>query len=725
MHFLRKVILFLALFPVAALADTYPEVVFDNSIVKGSYAKSQVSYSGQSWVENVNKHLLVSDTLFFTPGNALSLKYISANEGNWETSINYNRQKFNYTVDESDFLSIRIYINSPKTTVKDLPRVFIRQQHASSDTLSLEPYVVKLEHKKWLHVKVPVKKFHIRNKQAIVLGVGFAQNASSANTHHLLLDQLEFLPLKYSEIPLRSAAILSEATAYDRAVHLKWQLPLSPSIRYIKIYRAMDGKNFKAIGIRPVPMQSCLDMVPVIGQKYQYQISWVDYNYQESPLSTAKEVETSALGNDEILKLVQLANVNYFVENFDINSGMYMPFRSKNKVIVSTEETAGAILSLIVGVKNDFLTRQNALNRISKITFFLMRSQNKNGFFPSFYDARKGVPEYRNELAIYDVKATGAIMEALLIAREFFNENNDSEKDLRTRISQLYQQIKWNEITESNNLLKSKLALLDNEGAKNKALSGTHQAINTYLLAVGNNKYALPVETYTDAVYHKFENITVDTTQSINPYYFDEEIEQEDFQTLRKEHIVDTTIKVPVFSPKQEYGVNLAFGKLGNSLLELYKPFMTVRPSSINDSLTNWNEVLTNYTLYIKRRDNELGLGATNSDIWGYYKNFDNSGNSRINPAIGASSIFVDKDLGMQSIINLYKQYGDLLFSEFGFRSWLDLRNDDVSDEYISSNQAAIAVMIENAKTGFIWDLYEKIPELKPARESLFGNKKQ
>lgn len=50
----------------ALKADTYPEVVFDNSLVGGSYAKSLVRYSGSSWVENVRNHLLVSDTLFYS-----------------------------------------------------------------------------------------------------------------------------------------------------------------------------------------------------------------------------------------------------------------------------------------------------------------------------------------------------------------------------------------------------------------------------------------------------------------------------------------------------------------------------------------------------------------------------------------------------------------------------------------------------------------------------------
>ncbi|MCA5005536.1 glucoamylase family protein [Sphingobacterium bovistauri] len=724
MYYLRIIILIAVLVPNKIFADTYPEVVFDNSIVKGSYAKSNVIYSGNSWVENINKHLLVSDTLFFTPGNSLSLKYLSSIDGHWTTTINYSRQKFNYTVEDTDFLSLRLFIPSTQTTANNLPKIFVRQQNAYSDTLRLADYITKLEYNKWLQIKIPIKKFNLTSSQASVLGIGFSQNGHSEKLQQVFLDQIEFLPNKYPEIPLRSAAILSEVKAYDKAVHLKWQLPLSPSIRYIKIYRSIDGKEFYPISIKTVPMQSCLDIVPRIGVKYYYKISWMDYNYQESPSSDIKEVQTTPMNDEEILKLVQLANVNYFIENFDINSGMYMPFRSKNKVIVSTEETAGAILSLIVGVKNEFISRQSALNRISKITFFLLKSQHKNGIFPAYYDARKGVPEYRNDLSIYDVKASAEIIEALLIAREYFNDKSELENDLRNRITQLYQQVNWKSLLNDSNLLTSKLALVEKNENKSNSLIGFNKSINTYLMATGKTKYAIPLDTYFDAIYHKLENIKIDTTQSLNPYYYDERIE-ENLDVEANSNIIDSTIKVSVFQNKIAYGVNLPFGKLSTSLLGLYKPFLTIRPSAINDSLSNWNNVLSNYLQYTKRRDNEIGVGVNNSDIWGYYKQFDNSDHYRINPAIASSSIFLDKTIGTKSIIDFYKQYGDVLLSELGFRSWIDLRDEDVSDEYTSDNQSSIAIMIENSRTGLIWDLYERIPELKQTRESLFRNKKQ
>src|SRR5690606_18006278 len=115
-----------------------------------------------------------------------------------------------------------------------------------------------------------------------------------------------------------------------KQVRLEWQLPLTPSIRYIKIYRSEDNENFKAVGIRPISMQGCLDYVPEVNKTYYYKIAWVDYDYEESPLSKIKEVKTKMLEKAELLDLVQETHVNYFAENYDINSGMYLPLDRKS-----------------------------------------------------------------------------------------------------------------------------------------------------------------------------------------------------------------------------------------------------------------------------------------------------------------------------------------------------------------------------------------------------------
>lgn len=725
-------ILLLHLFcvPIAALADTYPEVVFDNSLVKGSYAKSIVSYEGNSWVENVNNHLLVSDTLFFTPGNALSLKYISEDEGDWKTEIRYSRQKFHYRFKDSDFLSFRIYVKTYETATYDLPKVYIAKRGGGSDTLDIADYLVDFERGKWIQVRIPCKEFNLGKNEEIINGVGFSQHGSSSKTHHIFIDQIEFLPHRYSEVRLTTAAILTEAVAKDRMVHLKWQLPLTPSIRYIKIYRSEDGKNYKAVGIKPIHMQSCLDIVPRIGAKYYYKITWVDYNYRESLFSASREVQTSVLADEAIIDVIQQAHINYFVENFDINSGMYLPYRSKDKAVVSTKETSGAILSLIIGTEKGYVNRYTSLNRVSKIVFFLLKAQHMHGIFPAYFDGRSGTPDYRRGVASYDVAATSAIIEALLIAREYFNKDTEEEKDLRSRITFLYQQINWQNITHEGSgeaLIIKRFGLMDKDNSEQvvETLSGPNEAISSYLLAISSDKYALDSSLFHKAIYYNYNLAQDEVIEELDADIYTDSLfteldsVQQDFEQVSTDSVVRTSI----INPIRKYGVALPIGEYNTSLMDLFKPFSTIRPTLIQDTVINWSDVLNNYTKYIKRRDNELGVGTSSSDIWGFYQHRDSIGNYRINPAIAPSSIIANAELGKASILALYHNYGHILFTEYGFRAWLDLRNDDVSDEYLAANQASMVIMLENYKTGLIWKLYEQIPELKRTREKLFVHK--
>lgn len=727
MKFIRKYILFLFLWPALLWADTYPEVVFDNSLVSGSYAKSRVVYSGHSWVENVNKHLLVSDTLFFTPGNALSLKYISAKEGDWNVAIRYSRQKFLYRVLHTDFLTFRLYVKSGVTSLDDLPELAIQQKDTTTVPISLRKYVVDFEHGKWVVVKIPCRDFKGLNHDAPINSIVFHQGRNSPHIHQLFIDQIEFLPGSYSTAKLSSPAVFTEAIAYDKMVHLKWQLPLTPSIRYIKVYRSIDGKEYAPTGIKPIHMQSSLDDVPVIGQKYYYKLTWLDYNYNESPFSEVREVQTKEMEASKLIDLVQLSHINYFVENYDINSGMYMPYRLKDKAVVSTKETGDAILAMIVGVERGLISKQSLFNRISKIVDFLTSAQHYHGSFPGFFDGRKAIPEYVYGKKIYDVDATVSIVEALLVARQYFSRDVDDEYLLRNKITALYDRVDWTKLTVRDSLdvlSKSILMNVDNEfEPSERVFAGPNYAINAYMMATGSSQHPLPIEAYAHSVYNRYDSLRYEKLEELEidihaELMSPDSIVQSRVSVLRQ---VDSLVRVSIVDSVWCYGEQLLLGEIDGSLMDLYRPFMTIRPRTISDSIFQWEDILRSYVHYAKRRDNELGVGVNNSDIWGFYQYRYSEGDYRINPAIGPAAMVVDAEVGERALLTLYHKFGKDLFTEYGFRAWLNLRDEDVSDEYIAGNQAALVVMIENARSGLIWDLYEQIPEFQLIRAKLFA----
>ncbi|MNV93395.1 hypothetical protein D3C71_1880820 [compost metagenome] len=70
-----------------------------------------------------------------------------------------------------------------------------------------------------------------------------------------------------------------------------------------------------------------------------------------------------------------------------------------------------------------------------------------------------------------------------------------------------------------------------------------------------------------------------------------------------------------------------------------------------------------------------------------------------------------------------YDQYAQVLFTQYGFRSWIDLKNNDVSDDFTPKNQATVAILMENAKSGLIWKLYNQIPEINATLKKIYVKK--
>ena len=133
--------------------------------------------------------------------------------------------------------------------------------------------------------------------------------------------------------------------------------------------------------------------------------------------------------------------------------------------------------------------------------------------------------------------------------------------------------------------------------------------------------------------------------------------------------------------------------------------------------------LLKNYILAYKRRDNELNLGSTYTDIWGVQNPADPHGHYLINPAIGISAVAFEQEIGQKSLRKFYDQYAQVLFTQYGFRSWIDLKNNDVSDDFKAKNQATVAISMENAKSGLIWKLYNQIPEINATLKKIYIKK--
>jgi hypothetical protein len=171
------------------------------------------------------------------------------------------------------------------------------------------------------------------------------------------------------------------------------------------------------------------------------------------------------------------------------------------------------------------------------------------------------------------------------------------------------------------------------------------------------------------------------------------------------------------------FAKSIAGGSLNESLMSVYRPFLIMDPKGKVDDFVDYKKYLSNYILAYKRRDNEMSIGTRFTDIWGVENVEDTYQGYLVNPAIAIAAYPFEKEIGLKALRKFYEEYADVLFTQYGFRSWIDIKNNDVSESYRARNQATIAVMIENANSGMIWKLYENIPEVKKTLEKVYTKK--
>lgn len=712
--FLLYFFLFLA-YPVFTQAQSYPEVWFEDSNLPVRYSNSHVSYWGNSWIKNIKGQLPVSKSVFYTPNNALEIRYTSARNGHWGADVFYPRS-INLSLRKEFTLHFKLFIES-NTAADELPALELiqaKQPVFIGDTLSeisasysipLKKIIKKVERNKWLFVELPLKDVDLDLEHGIET-IRFLQNSSDGKEHVLFVDQIEFLPSSFPQSQLTSAAVLSSATAYERHVDLTWKLPLTPSIRYIKFYRSSDNKTFLPVAIRPVFAKKYSDVVPQRGETYYYKISWVDYYYRESPLSTVLEVKMKELNDDALVSMVQNANIDYFVDGEEFNSGMQLRHLYNQNSEISVEKTGVGILALITGIKDDFQARDMLLKRLEKVLSFLENAERAHGVFPEFMDGRTGKAVYRDRsdrqdgTLIVDLESTGILMQALLVSKQYFNQNNDSETDLRNRITKIWRAVEWNAFVNPENLYLFNKWSSQNGIREGTPLSGL-SSLYLYIMGLASPENNINLESYYKAL---TKPLKVDER---NISHQDSVLIEEDLEELTtiirdKENAYSETSFV---NGRTYYGIPLFVDDIDQNLSQLLLGFIALDLRGKRDEFADYYENTRNLIKIQHRQSLEEGKGFANTK-------WEASKEVAIYPYV--------EQLALENLKYYYLNHAETLWTEYGFVRAIDFKQNQIIYPKVGVENGLNAVMIDNAKTGLIWKLYQQDSDINSIVKALF-----
>jgi hypothetical protein len=84
-----------------------------------------------------------------------------------------------------------------------------------------------------------------------------------------------------------------------------------------------------------------------------------------------------------------------------------------------------------------------------------------------------------------------------------------------------------------------------------------------------------------------------------------------------------------------------------------------------------------------------------------------------IAPTAALSSFPYSPGESMKALKFFYYVLGDRLWGQYGFKDAFSLKDVWFADSYLAIDQGPVIVMIENYRSGLLWNLFTSCPEVK------------
>jgi hypothetical protein len=397
---------------------------------------------------------------------------------------------------------------------------------------------------------------------------------------------------------------------------------------------------------------------------------------------------SSDLGDDALLDLVQRQTARYFWEGAHPVSGLA---RDRQKTtgdpdndLVTIGGSGFGIMAIIVGVQRCWIDRTAALGRLHVMLDLLENAPRYHGMFAHFINGRTGdtIPFRRKDDGA-DLVETTFLFQGLICARQYFAGGTPEENRLRGRVNALLSQAEWNWFTRGGRQLMWHWS--PNHGwAMNSPIEGWNECLLTFVLAAGSPHHRIDPEAY-----------------------------HEGFAKGSGFH-----------NGRDHDGIVLPLGmNHGGPLFFAHYSFCGLDPRGLIDRHADyWDQNVRhtriNYRHCVANPHGHRGYGP---DCWGltashgptgYVAHAPDRDLGVITPSAALSSFAYAPTEAMQALRGFLTKPRNRIWGRFGFVDAFCEDRDWYSRTYLAINQGPTVAMIENHRTGLLWELFMSAPEI-------------
>ena len=417
---------------------------------------------------------------------------------------------------------------------------------------------------------------------------------------------------------------------------------------------------------------------------------------------------TPALSSEQqaFLDKLQHDTFRFFWEASPANG--LTPDRSPGAKTSSVAAVGFALTSYVVGVERGYVTRAEAAARTLSTLTTLWEAPmgpaaegvaGHNGLYYHFLDG-DGVRSDDSELSTID---TALLMAGVLSSQAYFDRDDATEKAIRALADQLYRRVDWTWAYSPTHKPLLSLGWSPEDGFIDYDWRGYSEGMLLYILALGSPTHPVdaqaweewtrtyrwdafqgaPHVTFGPMFGHQYSHVWIDFRGIQDPY-------------MRSKGI--------------DYFENSARATYANRAYCIANP----------GKWAGYGELLWGLTASDGPFDGNADTTSGKRPFRAYWARGASPGDTRddgtLAPTAAGGSVPFAPEVTIPTLMHMRERFGDQLYGTYGFKDSFNLTHPGKSgqgwfdDQYLAIDQGPILLMIENYRTGLVWNLLKKSP---------------
>ncbi|MCA9197417.1 MAG: hypothetical protein KDA87_07755 [Planctomycetales bacterium] len=420
------------------------------------------------------------------------------------------------------------------------------------------------------------------------------------------------------------------------------------------------------------------------------------------------DVPQGELSDQQLLETVQRQTFRYFYDFGHPECGLALERSApalRNSAghpglehIVTTGGTGFGLMSFPIAVDRNWITREQAVQRLLKIVRFLENVPRFHGMWAHWYMGDSGqVRPFSAKDNGGDLVESAFLLQGLLAVRQYFDAKNPEESELRNTITRLWHQADWQWYTNDKPWLHWHWSP-DFGFEMNMPIMGFDECLIVYVLAVAS------------------------PTHPIDPSLYDSGWAKETNKRMEGRGDYVQRLKISSANP----GGPLFFCHYSFLGFSPYFNDKYIQAAGYRDYAERHRAMVRQCIDWCQQNgypQNCWGLTSSDDPENGYRAHAANDGdrgdNGTIAPTAALASIVYTPEESLAFLRYLWANHREQMWSEYGFRDAFNLRLNWFAPACLAIDQGPIVVMIENYRTGRPWKQFMSIPEIRQAMEKL------